>query len=280
MQPVGSLEDVSLRPDEVASRVSAARDLSGEPKSIASLPDIVAKGLTPYKWKGVYVAGCVFAIWTLHLGWTLTSVPSFYWGTPFHIIFQAFLNVGLFITAHDAIHGVLAPGRKRLNNFIGSAALFLYGAFLWEKMHDNHHAHHRAPATAEDPDYEVSERPLNWLGAFFVRYYSWRNLLLTYLHVGIVYVISGSFADLMVYWAVPAWLSAVQLFVFGVYLPHRKPKGGHTHAHRAVSLDFPEWLSFITCYHFGYHQEHHDYPYVPWWRLPKIRRAVLASQAA
>ena len=28
----------------------------------------------------------------------------------------------------------------------------------------------------------------------------------------------------------------------------------------------PVWLSFLTCYHFGYHLEHHRYPWVLWWR--------------
>jgi hypothetical protein len=41
--------------------------------------------------------------------------------------------------------------------------------------------------------------------------------------------------------------------------------------HNARSSSMPIWLSLLTCYHFGYHWEHHEYPYVPWcacgWRL-------------
>ena len=29
-------------------------------------------------------------------------------------------------------------------------------------------------------------------------------------------------------------------------------------AHRARSNDMPTWLSLITCFHFGYHHEHHE----------------------
>jgi beta-carotene ketolase (CrtW type) len=25
--------------------------------------------------------------------------------------------------------------------------------------------------------------------------------------------------------------------------------------------------AFISCYFFGYHYEHHDQPYLPWWKL-------------
>ena len=41
--------------------------------------------------------------------------------------------------------------------------------------------------------------------------------------------------------------------------------------HRARSNGYPPWLSFLTCYHFGYHFEHHEYPYVPWWGLSSVR---------
>jgi beta-carotene ketolase (CrtW type) len=88
-------------------------------------------------------------------------------------------------------------------------------------------------------------------------------------------LIAGSIWSVLVFFAVPGWLSALQLFVFGTYLPHRTPHGGHTDPHNARSNPYPVWLSFLTCYHFGYHEEHHHHPRVPWWRLPQLRRAVL-----
>jgi beta-carotene ketolase (CrtW type) len=67
----------------------------------------------------------------------------------------------------------------------------------------------------------------------------------------------------------PALLSTLQLFVFGTWLPHR-PHADAPFAdrHRARSQRWPTWLSLLTCYHFGYHWEHHAHPHVPWWRLP------------
>lgn len=35
-------------------------------------------------------------------------------------------------------------------------------------------------------------------------------------------------------------------------------------------------LSFLTCYHFDLHWEHHRWPYAPWWQLPACR--VLAGR--
>ena len=37
------------------------------------------------------------------------------WVAPVLVAGLCWLNVGLFITAHDAMHGSLAPGRSKLN---------------------------------------------------------------------------------------------------------------------------------------------------------------------
>ncbi|MFA9473554.1 MAG: fatty acid desaturase [Filomicrobium sp.] len=39
-------------------------------------------------------------------------------------------------------------------------------------------------------------------------------------------------------------------------------------------------MSLLTCFHFGYHHEHHLQPDVPWWRLPDAHADYLASAAA
>ena len=32
------------------------------------------------------------------------------------------------------------------------------------------------------------------------------------------------------------------------------------------------FLSLLSCFHFGYHHEHHRAPWIAWWRLPAFRR--------
>lgn len=229
-----------------------------------------------HEWRGVVMAALVFAAWGAHLAYALRFGAIGWVATPAHILIQSILNVGLFITAHDSMHGTLARGRPRLNDAIGAAALFAYAAFEFKKTRALHHKHHAAPATGDDPDYKdgVGEAFWPWIGAFGVRYYGWKNVAFMFLHVGVFWAIAGDYWRMLIFWAVPAWVSALQLFYFGVYLPHKTPPGGHTHAHRAVTVDYPEWLSFLTCFHFGYHEEHHDAPATPWWRLPALRRAV------
>ena len=72
--------------------------------------------------------------------------------------------------------------------------------------------------------------------------------------------------NLILFWELPAILSTLQLFIFGTYLPHR---GEHTPGNKTQSRSQARnhvW-AFISCYFFGYHYEHHDQPYLPWWKL-------------
>ncbi len=237
----------------------------------------MAGGDTPYKYKGIVVAALIMTVWSGHLLWTLQLSDPGLARTLVHILIQANLSVGLFITAHDAMHGTVAPHHRRLNDAFGAAALLIYAGFFFDRTRRLHHAHHRHPASAGDPDYGPAgdERLGPWFWSFLTQYYSWKNFAVMNILILVMWVYAGSFQNILIFYAAPAWISALQLFYFGTYLPHRTPEGGHDHPHRARSNDYPVWLSFLTCYHFGYHEEHHDRPSVPWWRLPKARRAAL-----
>jgi beta-carotene ketolase (CrtW type) len=83
--------------------------------------------------------------------------------------------------------------------------------------------------------------------------------------------------NLILFWIIPPLLSTFQLFYFGTYLPHRELSEPYTDAHRTRSNDYNVFWSFLSCYHFGYHWEHHEYTHIPWWRLPKIRKLTLKN---
>ena len=233
----------------------------------------------PYRFRGIAIAAAVFAAWAGHLLYALRLEAPGLLQILLHVFVQSKLAVGLFITAHDAMHGPVAPRHRRLNDAIGAAAVFLYAGFFYGPLRRLHHAHHANPASARDPDFAPGgdERFWPWLWRFFTRYYSWKNLAVMHVLVGALWLYAGDVAPILLFYAVPGWISALQLFYFGTYLPHRTPPGGHHHPHRARSNNYPVWLSFLTCYHFGYHEEHHDHPGAPWWRLPTVRRARLAA---
>src|SRR4051812_45682670 len=93
---------------------------------------------------GVAVAAAVIVAWGAHLAWWFTrpagAVP---WAlVPAAALLQTWLHTGLFITAHDAMHGTLAPGRARLNAAVGALAVALYAAFPYATLAREHKRHH------------------------------------------------------------------------------------------------------------------------------------------
>lgn len=199
------------------------------------------------------------------------------------IVWQTFLYTGLFITAHDAMHGSVFPSIPKINHGIGSFATIAYGLFSYKDLLKKHHLHHRYPGSDRDPDFHDGEHknPLLWYLHFMLQYSSWRQILgliLTFHLIKNTLPIAED--NLILFWAIPSILSSVQLFCFGTYLPHREPTAGYTNPHRAQSSSLPVFWSFITCYHFGYHLEHHEYPHLAWWQLPGARKAQIGSTAS
>lgn len=224
-----------------------------------------------------YIATFIVLTWLTHLIYMLTWDLNWIQAVV-HILFQTFLSTGLFITAHDAMHGLAAPRHPRINTVLGAVAIFLYGGFTYGRLLTAHRRHHEVPVTSEDPDYtqDSRERFFVWLTEFALRYYGWREFLYMHLHVAFVWIVGGALWKVFAFFALPAWMSALQLFYFGTYLPHRRnAEPRHNNLHFARSNRMPSWLSLITCYHFGYHFEHHEHPYAPWWALPRIKRTYL-----
>jgi len=150
----------------------------------------------------------------------------------------------------------------------------LYAGFGFDALNRAHHRHHRHSGTAADPDFD--DHPpygfWRWFFKFFVTYFSWTQVALILAVYGVyVFGFGVSPVNALVFWGIPGLLSALQLFTFGTYLPHKPDSAGFADRHNARTNAFPTLLSLLTCFHFGYHHEHHLYPTVPWWRLPDMR---------
>lgn len=195
---------------------------------------------------------------------------------PVIALLQCWLSVGLFIVAHDAMHGSLVPGRARLNGAVGATLLFLYAGFAWRRMRDAHFAHHRAPGSADDPDFDPANPRhfWRWYSTFLRRYFGWPSMA----YVGTVVtlyalVLRVPVENIVLLYGLPAIASSLQLFYFGTYRPHRHDEHDFADRHRARSDSFGTVASLFSCFHFGYHHEHHLSPHIPWWGLPRRRRA-------
>ena len=233
--------------------------------------------------RGLVITVAIFAIWAGSLGFLLSrssvTMPLAFF--PVGIVWMTFLYTGLFIAAHDAIHGTVWPGHPRVNTWTGRVILFLYALFPYRKVREKHFQHHKTPGRLADTDYHDG-RHTGFL-AWYVHFM--RNYLTAFQVVGMAvlfnllhHALGVALPNLLAFWVAPALLSTLQLFTFGTYLPHREPPGGYANVHHARSLDYPVWLSFLACYHFGYHWEHHSHPRTPWWQLPQRWRARLAGE--
>lgn len=223
--------------------------------------------------RGVATAMTVVALWlgsVVSLNACAGWLPMWLW--PLGTLWVTFLSTGLFITAHDAMHGTVAPRSRALNDTLGALAVGLYAAFWYPSLRARHMEHHDHVATEHDPDYHRGNSSVGaWFAGFVRRYVTWSQVAVMAIAFNVaVHVLDLPQLPLLAFWILPALLSTVQLFVFGTWLPHR---GEHAHDDplRARSSSFRPWLSLLACYHFDYHREHHAYPYVPWWRLPEAR---------
>jgi beta-carotene ketolase (CrtW type) len=213
---------------------------------------------------GVLVAALVIGLWftstlllfRLHIVWTSPLIYLL-------IFVQMHLYTGLFITAHDAMHGTISSSRK-LNAAIGYLATFCYAAFWYPKLFVNHHKHHNHVHTGADPDYHDGTF-LSWYVQFIRNYISWWQIVI----MGAIFMtllIWVPYYNLLLFWVIPSLLSTLQMFYFGTYLPH---KGEHDNPYQSRTQSRNHIAAFFSCYFFGYHYEHHHSPGTPWWLLWK-----------
>lgn len=229
----------------------------------------------------VLIISCWLAGLSLLLSTNLAALPIY--GIILAMLAQTFLYTGLFITAHDAMHGIVVPGNKKLNNAVGTLCVILYALFSFRRLRREHQKHHAHPAHEDDPDFHdgVHRGFWAWYLHFMKTYVTWQQIAGMAIAFNIMqHLLKMAPANLLLFWVMPALLSTLQLFYFGTFLPHREPAGGYDNPHRAKSNEFSVLWSFLTCYHFGYHWEHHEFPYVPWWRLPAVRRQHLQTLKA
>ncbi|OUC12402.1 MAG: hypothetical protein B0A82_22750 [Alkalinema sp. CACIAM 70d] len=227
------------------------------------------------RWTGLSITIILVILWGSSLGWLLQSKHLPWFATVLGILGHTFLQTGLFVLAHDAMHVNLVPHQRTLNHSIGRCLILLYAGLSYDRCCENHYKHHRIPGQASDPDFhtEGDSNPFHWYVKFMQEYLSLSQLARLFMGLSICMLCLGvsitTLTHLLLFELLPLWLSSLQLFWFGTYLPHRHPPLNQPH--QARSSDYPVWLSFLTCYHFGYHWEHHEYPRTPWYQLPDRR---------
>ena len=111
---------------------------------------------------GSIIGAAIIICWFLCLYFILDWEINYY--NPavyFAVLLQTHLYTGLFITAHDAMHGSVSKNRK-INNTLGWATSLLFAFNFYDRLHTKHHEHHKFVATEKDPDYHESGKLWLW----------------------------------------------------------------------------------------------------------------------
>ena len=78
-----------------------------------------------------------------------------------------------------------------------------------------------------------------------------------------------------IYMAACGILSSLQLFYFGTYIPHKPLNHKEVmYWEKSNSSSKERFESFLTCYHFDCHFEHHAMPHVPWFELWNVKNKI------
>ncbi|MCA6590380.1 MAG: fatty acid desaturase [Pseudanabaena sp.] len=236
------------------------------------------KALNTDDWMGAIITFAIASLWIVSLvGSFHIFVTQISWLLLVcSILIRTYLHTGLFILAHESMHGNLIPNHQHLNKIVGRLMLGIYGFLPYDRCFANHINHHRYPSQSGDPDFHGdATNPIHWYCKFMSEYFPLQSLI-TFIASMIVImailmiVFHVALINLILFWLLPLILSSLQLFFFGTYLPHRQVDNNLNFSPRLHSDRYAVLWSFLSCYNFGhYHWEHHAYPHIPWYKLPK-----------
>ncbi len=221
--------------------------------------------------KGVLIALVVLLLWSSCLAIGLNYTIDF--SSPFTyllVLLQTHLYTGIFITSHDAMHGSVS-WNKKINHGIGRLCATIFMFNRYKVLFPKHHEHHKFVGTEDDPDFHEGNF-FAWYFSFLKEYVTWQQILLAAISFNLLKLAFPT-PNLLLFWILPSLLSTMQLFYFGTYRPHM---GEHEadNQHKSHSAPKNHWKAFLTCYFFGYHYEHHAFPFTPWWKLHKVKEEL------
>lgn len=227
---------------------------------------------------GTSVAAIVLANWTAafsHAMWNVECTDVLQSSLAF--LWLEFACTGLFITAHDSMHGSIAPNVPKLNEVFGVVCSLLYAGFWMNtELLPSHSIHHIHPGKMNiDPDFHDDGKiSLKWYTSFMKSYISVAQFIR--LQIMILFMMYGPFhappENLLMIWAPAGIISSLRLWYFGTAKPHSvSPEISSTNA--------TPFKAFLECYGFGYHKEHHDNPTIPWWKLLLYKTKTISPKA-
>lgn len=122
---------------------------------------------------GLLFAAIIITLWLYTLHHALFHHElNMYTSLPL-LAFLNHLYTGLFITAHDSIHGAVCKWAG-LNTAIGSFCLMAFAGFDYRYLREEHWRHHaNAGLIKDDPDFHSGDPAFyHWFYSFMINYMS------------------------------------------------------------------------------------------------------------
>ncbi len=197
------------------------------------------------------------------------------WAMVVTIPINACAFTGLFILAHEAIHGTLVPEFPAFGHVLGRLFATVYALVDYDLLRANHWEHHGHVATEKDPDFDSSGRLFVHGFRFMRRYLRVRSILLLAL-AGHLLGQAGYSAAMIGAYVAPVLLSTLVVFTVGIHLVHhpvllaQRTEGD---PQRSVCIDLGRVGSALVILNFNVHWHHHAHPRLSWWELGAMREA-------
>ncbi len=204
----------------------------------------------------------------------------------------AFVNHALFVLIHDYTHNLLfrTTNANRLGAIFANIPIVFPAAIGFRNFHLLHHRHLGVPGLDPDVPSELEARWIGnsrwkkalWVGMFWVVQGITRpNGVDSQRMVEPWSILNGScmaaaMAPLIWFfgWWPPAYLFLSTMFALGLH-----PVGARWFQEHYVFAPGQETYSYygplnLISFNMGYHNEHHDFPSVPWKHLPAVRASA------
>lgn len=234
---------------------------------------------------GLVAAQVGLSIWLRDASWWLIFLVAYGVG--------AFISHALWVMIHETAHGLIFKG-KTPNLFAGMIANWPHvfpSSVSFQRYHLKHHAHQgEHELDADLPDFWeaalVSNNPLKkalWF-LFFPVFQICRtarlNISLLDRWIVVNWIVQIAFdVAIVVFLGPKALLYMLISFFFSVGL---HPLGARWIQEHYLTLDpIQETYSYYgplntVAFNVGFHNEHHDFPSIPWNKLPQIKRKAPA----
>lgn len=223
------------------------------------------------------------------------------------------IQYNLLVLLHDAQHGLLSR-QRRLNDLLATWLLAAPFGVVFSKSRLVHMRHHQHLGLSEaDPDYPLyctkDPAPKDTFQQFilhFLRQVLWAKLTRVFLAapnknnevavkpvsnntseavavlvcqavIFLLFLLTGYWHAYFYLWLLPLITVATFLNDMRIFCEHSNPQD-EAHASKGLLISYisnPVERFFFGPHHMNYHAEHHFFPYVPHYHLPKIRKTLI-----